>query len=74
MSQSKEMFLRMSESDFNSLDNDTRNLFTYVEVREQDEYELHKSDQKYLAYKKAERDAKAQTQKYLFNKRHNIKE
>lgn len=61
----------MREDDFNALDNETRSLFTYVEVREQNEYELHKSDLKYLAYKKAESKAKSETQKYLFDKRHN---
>ena len=73
MSSSNEMFLRMREDDFNALDNETRSLFTYVEVREENEYELHKSDPKYLTYKKAESKAKAETQKYLFDKRHNIK-
>jgi hypothetical protein len=61
----------MREEDFNNLDNDTRALFTYVEVRESNEYETHKDDAKYLAYKKAERKAKEETQKYLFELRHN---
>lgn len=65
------MFLRMREDDFNALNPQTRELFTYTEVREQNEYELHKSDSMYLALKKAESKAKAETQKYLFNKRHN---
>ena len=42
MSKSKEMFLRMREEDFNALDTDTRSLFTYVEVREANEYDEHK--------------------------------
>ncbi len=71
MSANNEMFLRMREEDFNNLDNDTRALFTYVEVRESNEYETHKDDAKYLAYKKAERKAKEETQKYLFELRHN---
>lgn len=63
----------MTESDFNNLDTQTRGLFTYVELRENNEYETHKHDAKYLAYKSAERKAKAETQKYLFDKRHNIR-
>ena len=39
MRATKEMFLRMREQDFNELDNHTRSLFTYVEVREENEYE-----------------------------------
>jgi hypothetical protein len=70
MSANNEMFLRMREDDFNNLDNDTRALFTYVEVRESKEWENHKDDVKYLAYKKAERKAKEETQKYLFELRH----
>ena len=73
MGASKEMFLRMREADFNKLDNRVRELFTFVEVREVNEYQIHKEDEKYLAYKKAERKAKEDTQKYLFEKRHNIK-
>ena len=48
MSAAKEMFLRMREQDFNELDNHTRSLFTYVEVRESNEYENNKSDHNYL--------------------------
>ena len=70
MSANNEMFLRMREKDFNNLDNDTRALFTYVEVRESNEWENHKDDAKYVAYKKAERKAKEETQKYLFELRH----
>jgi hypothetical protein len=69
MKSSKEMFLRMREDDFNALPNETRDLFTYVEVREADEYEQHKEDIYYLALKKAERKAKKDVQEYLFNKR-----
>ena len=73
MSATKEMFLRMREFDFNSLPNTTRELFTFVEVREVNEYETHKDDAKYLSYKSQERKAKEETQKYLFEKRHNNK-
>lgn len=70
MSANKEMFIRMREDDFNKLDTETRALFTYVELRESNEYETHKNDAKYLAYKNAERKAKEETQKYLFELRH----
>lgn len=70
MSASKEMFLRMREIDFNALSNETRELFTYVEVREADEYESNKDDKYYLSLKKAERKAKKDVQNYLFAKRH----
>ena len=72
MGATKNMFLQMMEEDFNNLNEETRSLFTKVEVRENDEYENNKNDAKYLAYKKAESKAKAETQKYLFNKRHNL--
>jgi len=70
MGASKEMFLRMREDDFNALSNETRELFTYAEVREADEYEMNKEDKYYLSLKKAERKAKNDVQKYLFDKRH----
>ena len=70
MSKANEMFLRMRAEDFEALDNNTRSLFTYVEVREANEYDEHKHDPKYLAYKNEERKAKEETQKYLFDKRH----
>lgn len=70
MSKANEMFLRMREADFNNLDTETRALFTYVELRESNEYEMHKHDAKYLAFKNAERKAKEETQKYLFELRH----
>lgn len=73
MSANNEMFLRMRENDFNNLGTKTRALFTYVELRESNEYETHKNDPKYLAFKNAERKAKEETQKYLFDKRHPIK-
>jgi hypothetical protein len=71
MGTSKEMFLRMREDDFNSLSSETRELFTYVEVRDNDEWEQHKDDANYKKLKKAETKAKKDTQTYLFNKRHN---
>ena len=70
MGASKEMFLRMREDDFNALSNETRELFTYVEVREVDEYLNNKDDINYLSLKKAERKAKKDVQTYLFDKRH----
>ena len=70
MGASKEMFLRMREDDFNALSNETRELFTYVEVREVDEYLNNKDDKYYLSLKKAERKAKKDVQTYLFDKRH----
>lgn len=72
MSATNEMFIRMREQDFINLDNETRSLFTYVEVRESNEWETHKNDEKYRAYKKAESKAKEDTQSYLFNLRHKI--
>jgi hypothetical protein len=73
MGATKEIFARLRESDFNQLPNEVRGLFTYIELREENEYETHKSDSHYLALKKAERKAKEQTQKYLFDLRHNKK-
>ena len=72
MSATKEMFLRMREYDFENLPTETRELFTYVEVREANEYETHKEDVKYLAYKKEEWKAKEKTQEYLFKKRNSL--
>lgn len=73
MSASKEMFLRMREQDFNELDNHTRSLFTYVEVRESNEYEENKADYNYLKLYKEQKKAKDNLQKYLFEKRHSNK-
>lgn len=70
MESSKEMFLRMREQDFNSLDPHTRNLFTYCEVREVDEYERNKDDERYMMLYKAKRKAAKAVQEYLFEKRH----
>ncbi len=73
MSATKEMFLRMREQDFNELDNHTRSLFTYVEVRESNEYEENRNDENYLKLYKEQKKAKDNLQKYLFEKRHNSK-
>ena len=73
MSATKEMFLRMREQDFNGLDNHTRSLFTYVEVRESNEYEENRNDENYLKLYKEQKKSKDNLQKYLFDKRHSIK-
>ena len=73
MSATKEMFLRMREQDFNELDNNTRSLFTYVEVRESNEYEENRNDENYLKLYKEQKKAKDNLQKYLFDKRHGNK-
>ena len=73
MSATKEMFLRMREQDFNELDNHTRSLFTYVEVRESNEYEENRNDENYLMLYKEQKKAKDNLQKYLFEKRHSNK-
>jgi hypothetical protein len=70
MTGSKEYFLRMRSQDFDNLPNEIRGQFTYVELRESDEYEINKEDKYYLSLKKAERKAKNDVQKYLFDKRH----
>ncbi len=63
----------MREQDFNELDNNTRSLFTYVEVRESNEYEENKADYNYLKLYKEQKKAKDNLQKYLFDKRHGNK-
>lgn len=73
MSATKEMFLRMREQDFNELDNNTRSLFTYVEVRESNEYEENRNDENYIKLYKEQKKAKDNLQKYLFEKRHGNK-
>jgi len=70
MTGSKEYFLRMRSQDFDNLPNEIRGQFTYVELRESDEYEMNKEDKYYLSLKKAERKAKKDVQTYLFDKRH----
>jgi len=73
MSATKEMFIRMREQDFNELDNNTRSLFTYVEVRESNEYEENRNDENYIKLYKEQKKAKDNLQKYLFEKRHSNK-
>lgn len=63
----------MREQDFNELDNNTRSLFTYVEVREANEYEENRNDENYIKLYKEQKKAKDNLQKYLFDKRHNNK-
>ena len=63
----------MREQDFNELDNHTRSLFTYVEVRESNEYEENRNDENYLKLYKEQKKSKDNLQKYLFDKRHSIK-
>jgi len=69
MGASKEMFLRMRESDFNELSETQRSKFTYVEVREENEYENNRNDQMYLKLYKEQKKAKDNLQTYLYNKR-----
>ena len=69
MSANGEMFLRMSEENFNTLTPETRELFTYVEKRDSDEWETHKDDTNYIKLKKVEKKAKKDVQTYLFEKR-----
>jgi uncharacterized protein YqeY len=73
MSASKEMFLRMREQDFNELNDNVRELFTYVEVREANEYQENKDDENYLKLYKEQKKSKDNLQKYLFEKRHSSK-
>lgn len=73
MEGSKEIFLRMRLKDYeNNLSPAQRSLFTYEEIRESNEWENHKNDQRYLALKQAEGKAKKAVQDYLFKKRHNM--
>jgi NAD(P)H-dependent flavin oxidoreductase YrpB (nitropropane dioxygenase family) len=70
MGANKEMFLRMRENDFDNLNSETRALFTYVEVREANEYEENRNDEMYLKLYKEQKKAKDNIQKYLYEKRH----
>ena len=69
MSAIKEIFLRMRESDFNELSEAQRSKFTYVEVREANEYENNRNDPNYIKLYKEQKKAKDNLQKYLFDKR-----
>ncbi len=71
MGASKEVFLRMREDDFNQLSAIQRSIFTYVEVRESDEYENNKNDANYMKLYKEQKKAKKNLQDYLFDKRNN---
>ncbi len=70
MDGTKEMFLRMREADFNGLPTSTRELFTYAEVRETNEYNTHQNDPKYIALYNDKRKSAKAVQEYLFQKRH----
>ncbi len=70
MSATKEIFLRMRESDFNELSEEQRSKFTYVEVRESNEYENNRNDPNYIKLYKEQKKAKDNLQKYLYQKRH----
>lgn len=73
MEGAKEIFLRMRLENYeNDLSPAQRSLFTYEEVRESNEWENNKDDQRYLALKKNESQAKKAVQEYLFKKRHNM--
>jgi hypothetical protein len=65
-----EMFLRMREVDFNEMTEQQREVFTYVEKFEVNEYELHKEDPLYIALYKAKSKASKQLKAYLFDRRH----
>lgn len=69
MERSKEMFLRMRESDFNELTESQRSKFTYIDVHESNEYENNKNDANYLKLYKEQKNAKDNLQKYLYEKR-----
>ena len=73
MGASKEVFLRMRLEDYEKkLTPEGRALFTFAEVRESNEWENNKDDERYLALKKKERQAKKKVQEYLFRKRNNM--
>ena len=63
------MFLRMRDSDFNELSEAQRSKFTYVEVREANEYENNRNDPNYIKLYKEQKKAKDNLQKYLHQKR-----
>ena len=69
MSATKEIFLRMRESDFNELSEMQRSKFTYVEVSEANEYENNRNDPNYIKLYKEQKKAKDNLQQYLFYKR-----
>lgn len=71
MGASKEIFMIMSEQQFNEMSEVERANLLYIEVRESNEYERHKDDNNYLTLKKAEKKAKKDLQEYLYQKRWN---
>lgn len=70
MTGSKEYFLIMREEQFNAMSPEERSELLHIEVRESNEYEVHKDDPIYLELHKAEKKAKNEKQEYLFLKRH----
>ena len=70
MSATKEFFFCFCESDFNELSEAQRSMFTYVEVRESNEYENNQNDPNYIKLYKEQKKAKDNLQKYLYQKRH----
>jgi len=73
MGASKEYFLIMRENDFNALDEQIRASFTYVEVREANEWIENQHDQIYRKLYKEQQNAKKVLQTYLYEKRNNKK-
>lgn len=71
MGLSKEVFCIMREEQFNAMQPEERESLIYVEFREANEWENNKDDTNYRTLKKAEKTAKDNLQKYLFNKRNN---
>ena len=69
----KEYFLIMQEENFNALNEQTRALFSHVEVRESNEWLENQDDEVYKKLYKASKNAKKELQEYLFNKRNNLK-
>ena len=67
---SKVVFMIMREEDYLALSPEQRLSCIYTEIREANEYEMHKNDPNYLVLKSAEKKAKKDVQDYLFNKRH----
>ncbi len=55
----------MRESDFNELSETQRSKFTYIEVREENEYENNRNDQMYLKLYKEQKKAKDNLQTYF---------
>ena len=69
MSASGEMFLRMREQDYNDLTAKQREVFTYAEKVEINEWETHKDDAYYVALWREKKKASNKLKDYLFNKR-----